>query len=159
MASTIDLSGMDEVEAWKSPTGGILAAGTYLVACTSAEVGKSSTQKAQIEVELEADSGIGSIRDWITVTDKSLGRVKAILIAFGIEPEQIANLGAFDVGALVGRKVSITVIEKPNVNDPSKMRSEITTYRPASDHPGDSTAAPAAAGPSTGPADTSGLPF
>jgi hypothetical protein len=143
----VDLSGLNEVEA--ANMGVILGPGNHLVTCTAAKRTTSANQHPQIELQLEADNGSGEIRDWLTLTQKAAPFTKAILGSFGI-----TEFGAFNPGVLIGRKVSITVQQKPNPNDPSKPRSQVAVYRPASEH-----RASAPAESSAGPADNEGLPF
>jgi hypothetical protein len=145
--STINLSGIEAVDPWEGG-GAILPPGDYLVTCSSADVGETSTGKPQIEVQLEAANGLG-IRDWIVVTPKSLGRVKFILAAgFGVDLAKV-NIDNFDPSILVGRKTSILVATEPRRDDPTQTRTVVQAYRPVGEHPGDRQDVPA---------DTSGLP-
>ena len=118
------LSDMDQTEAWAA--GAILPPGWHDVAIVSSEEGKSSGGYPQIELEYEGSAG--TIREWMVVTEKSKGNVKQLLNAAGIEAQ--GGEWDWDPASLIGRKVGILVVEEPDYNDPTKVRSNVSAHRP-----------------------------
>jgi len=123
---------LTEVEAWSE--GAILKPGSHNVRCVEAEEDETGTPS--IEVQLEAIDGpeAGSrITDWIYVTPNSLGRVKQIFEAFGVDiPKGDWDL---NVKQIIGADVRILVREEPN--NEGKMRSRVKAYLLVSDIPAD----------------------
>lgn len=77
---------LDDVEAW-TPGGVILNPGTHPIRVVDEEVDLSGDHPV-VKVQLEAIGGEeqgGEIRDWIHVTEKTLGRIAQIYTAFGVE--------------------------------------------------------------------------
>jgi len=132
---TINLN-LDGVEAW-SGGGGALPDGDYWVKITDADEGRSKGGYPQIELELEVIAGDltgSSTRDWVVITENSLGRVRALLEAANLEipPGQFS----LDAVRLVGRSVEIVVRSEVHGG---KKRSRVKAYqRIESDVPSDS---------------------
>ena len=120
----IDLTGID---AWEG--GVILPPGEYLVEVDDATEQTSSGGNPQIQLEMRAIGGEqdgGTIRDWVTITPESLGRVKQVLNAMGV-----ANLDGeieFEAAELVGKRCRIVV--RNELYD-GKDRTKVKAYQPA----------------------------
>lgn len=108
MSMTLDLTG---IEAWKG--GGSLPPGTHYVEIDDATEGTSTGSHPQFEVRyaaLDPEHVGATVRDWITITQASLGRVRSFLEAAGVPiPE-----GAFQIAAadLVGCRLSVVIREQ-----------------------------------------------
>lgn len=124
---TITLPDLSSVEAWKG--GGILPPGKHTCRITDARDGTSSGGHPQIEIEWEAVEGEhagSSIREWVVITERSLGKIRALLDAIQFQ----VPAGAFqlDVTALVGKRATITVVHEPDRVDPAVKRSRVVAH-------------------------------
>lgn len=118
---------LDDVEPWKGG-GVILRTGSHPIRVVDEEV-KTDGDHPVVVVTLEAIGGEekgGEIRDWIHVTEASLGRVAQIYEAFKVEVPS----GEFEWIPLKGRQAKAIVREKPGRDDPEKMFSEVASYVP-----------------------------
>lgn len=132
---TVDIPPIDNDQAWG--TGGRLPDGWNRVRCEVANPDKSQGGNPQIAFEFSNKHG--SIRDWLTITDKSLGRVAQVFSAFGVQH----NGGAFNPRPLVGKTVDVLIQTEPSYNDPSKSFPKVKAYRVAEgDDPTPDTAGP-----------------
>jgi hypothetical protein len=116
---------LDDVEPWKGG-GVILRTGTHPVRVVDEEV-KLDGDHPVVVVTLEAIGGDekgGEIRDWIHVTEASLGRVAQIYEAFKVD----VPAGEFEWIPLKGKQAKAVVREKPGRDDPSKTFSEVAAY-------------------------------
>lgn len=116
---------LDGVEPWKGG-GVILRTGTHPVRVVDEEI-KLDGDHPVVVVTLEAIGGDekgGEIRDWIHVTEASLGRVAQIYEAFNVE----VPAGEFEWISLMGKQAKAVVREKPGRDDPSKTFSEVAAY-------------------------------
>lgn len=139
----VKIEDLSKTEAW---SGGftLIPEGTYVVRVVDASEATSSAGNPQIVVDLEVLAGEQkgqSLKDWITVTAKSLGRVKGILAALRYEiPE-----GDFELpsSALIGRTASVIVRHEDyiNRNNEHKTSAKIIVWEEA---PDGFTAAPGA---------------
>jgi hypothetical protein len=128
MTDTFKLS-LDDVEAWKAG-GVILNAGTHPIRVVDEEV-KLDGDHPVVLVTLEAIGGEekgGEIRDWIHVTERTLGRIAQIYEAFGVE----VPAGEFEWIPLKGKQSKAIVRNVPGRDDPSKTFSEVKAYLPLS---------------------------
>lgn len=127
MGIPVDMNG---VEAWTP--GNVLSPGQHTVKVTSAEEKIEPGKNPQIILSMEAIAGNetgGTITDWITITQKSLGRVRMIMDAFQIPvPAGQFNLEA---GQFLNRTAFITVRSEPSRKDPSKSYSTVAGYEPS----------------------------
>jgi hypothetical protein len=117
---------LDGVEPWKG--GVILRTGTHPVRVVEEEV-KLEGEHPVVLLTLEAIGGDekgGEIRDWIHVTQKTLGRIAQIYEAFKIDVPS----GEFTWIPLKGKQAKAVVREKPGRDDPSKVFSEVASYVP-----------------------------
>jgi hypothetical protein len=141
------------VAAWSA--GDQLEPGTYRFIPTSIEREQSSNGNPQVKVGWSVNAGPyrgSEIRDWITLTERAMGRVVQVLEAAAIdipaqEFESYEQMADWLAGALKGKQVDGVVRLKPDRKDPSKEWPEIVGYkRPleGSDVPAD--------GPSNAPA-------
>lgn len=129
------------VDAW-SGTGDQLPPGSYVVKVVSAEEATSKNGNPQVVVDLqvaEGDFAGAEIRDWITITEASMGRVVQALQGLGIDTSRDVDL---DVGELVGRRAEVVVREDTYVDRQGETRTsmKVKGYRPvsrASDVPSD----------------------
>lgn len=119
MSIPMNLSG---TEAWS--VGDVLPPGTYVTQIAEAVEGTSSNQNPQIELRLECREG--AIRDWIVITPKTLGKVRQLLEAAGVQiPPGDFQL---DADTLLRRRVQIVVREQPD--NQGKLRSRVIGYEP-----------------------------
>jgi hypothetical protein len=142
-----------------------LEPGTYRFTPASIEREQSSAGNPQVKVEWAVAAGPyrgSAIKDWVTFTEKAMGRVVQILEAAAIdipaaEFESYEAMADWFAGALKGKSVDGLVRLEPSRKDPSKEWPTIKGYkRPleGSDVPAD--------GPSNGvsvQADSKPLPF
>ena len=148
----VNLSG---VEPWGSAES--LPPGDYIMKVCEVEETTSKNLNPMLVVDMEVAAGDfkgAEHRDWITVTEKSLGRVVGILTAFGIKiPDGEFNL---DGKLLVGKRAVVTLREEI-YDGHAKVRVKAYAAAPdATDVPADLPAAQPAAAAA---ADTSDLPF
>lgn len=131
----VKIGDLSKTESW---SGGfaLLPEGTYVVRVVDASEGTSSNNNPQIIVDLEVIDGEQkgqTLRDWITVTEASLGRVKGILAALRYEiPE-----GDFELpsSALIGRTSSVLVRHEDYVSKAGehKVSAKIKVWEEAPD--------------------------
>lgn len=135
------VEGIKEAEAWKG--GGVLSAGYHTVRIEEAKEGESTNRHPQFELEFGNDEG--SIRDWLVVVPSTMGKLKQLLDATGVEPDNEEVTPA----QLEGKKLMIHVRMEPH-QDPSKGdRARVNQYLPLKN----------SEGPNGAPADDSDLPF
>lgn len=158
MNQTIEIPPIDNEQAWG--TGGRLPDGWNRVRCEVADPDKSGSGNPQIAFEFS--NRHGSVKDWLTITEKSLGRVAQVFKAFGVEH----GGGAFNPRPLVGKSVEVLVQTEPSYNDPSKSFPKVKAYRPVEgedptpDAAGPPPALPGATTAAPSPAyDDSDIPF
>lgn len=116
---------LDDVEPWK-PGGVILNPGTHPVRVVDEEI-KLDGDHPVVLVTLEAIGGDekgGEIRDWIHVTENTLGRIAQIYQAFKVAVPS----GEFTWIPLKGKQAKAVVREVPGRDDPSKKFSEVKSY-------------------------------
>jgi hypothetical protein len=126
---TINMN-LDGVEPWAA--GEILPPGEHVCRIDSAEESTSSGGHPQFELEMRCTAGDyvgGSIRDWIVITSATLGKVRQLLEATGLQIPSGAF--AFDASSLRGRGVKILVREEPT-QDGTGTRSRVKAYMAAS---------------------------
>jgi hypothetical protein len=122
----MDLQG---VEAWRA---GTVPPGTYTCRVEDATEGRSSRGYPQLELSwtvLDGEFQDAEIRDWLVVTEKSRGKIVALLQACGMQiPE-----GEFDlpVSDLVGRSAQVMMRSEPKYDEPEKMVVRAAGYKPA----------------------------
>lgn len=130
--SPLDLTGIEAEEAWGSAA--VLPPGRHLCRITEAREGQSSGGYSQLELRLEAIDGPQagfSIGDKQVVTPGSLGKVRQILEAAGVDVSE--GMGAFEPHTLLGRRVVVFVGQEPGMSDPSKMYSVVQSYTATSE--------------------------
>lgn len=145
MSDFIDIPDLDGTEAWKGGTG--LPPGRHRVAVAEASKAEARSGNPQLVLKLRAVSGEyqgGQITDWITITEKTLGRVKQVLEAL----RRPIPAGPFrlPLDALVGAEAEIFIKSEPK-QDGSGNRNVVSAYTAADGAPAASNgAAPVAAG-------------
>lgn len=120
---------LDDVEPWKAG-GVILNPGTHPVRVVDEEV-KLDGQHPVVLITLEAIGGDekgGEIRDWIHVTENTLGRIAQTYEAFNVEIPS----GEFEWIPLKGKQSKAVVRNVPGRDDPDKTFSEVKAYLPLS---------------------------
>jgi hypothetical protein len=139
-----------------------LEPGTYRFEPSSIEREQSSNGNPQVKVEWRVTAGPyrgSEIKDWITLTEKAMGRVVQVLEAAAVEIpaqefESYEQMADWLAGALKGKQVDGVVRLEPSRKDPSKEWPTLKGYkRPAegSDVPAD--------GPSNAPGVSDGKPL
>lgn len=121
-------------EAWEVSTGTMLPAGNHVCEVLSADAsGESSSGYPQ--VALEVGNADGSIRDWLVITPKTLGKIIQVIQALGLEPpsdEQVDPsthaLAQGYVATWVGRRVGVVVRSEQDYKDPTKTRERVQGY-------------------------------
>jgi hypothetical protein len=126
-------------EAWDVSTETILGPGNHIVQITDCEIGTSSGASGggrHPQIELKLSNPKGTIRDWLVVTESSIGKVVALANAAGvplpddddIDPDESLRLKQVYLDRYVGQKVGIVVREEPDYKDPTRMRSRVQGY-------------------------------
>lgn len=134
----MEIPALDAVDAWSG--GAILPPGWHEVSVNQVNETKSTNGHPQAEIRM--DSPEGSITDWVTVTSESLGRVKQVLLAFGIEIP--AGKFGMDWSQLVGRQVRVFVREEPKNDGSGQTRTKVKAYEPSRGGAGASSGMPGA---------------
>jgi len=157
----IDLPNMDDVEGW-SGGGGIFPFGDHRVRVTSAKQGTSTGGHNQFELELVGVDGEAkgmTQRDWITITENTLGRVKAALVAFGIPTKG----GKLEASVFVGREA--VAIIRPDAKSNREPRRDglqwprVVGYNPIDEARPSAFDKPAAAKSGGSSFDSDDIPF
>jgi hypothetical protein len=125
---------LDDVEPWKGG-GVILNPGTHPIVVVDEEVDLEGDHPV-VKVQLEAIGGDekgGEIRDWIHVTEKTLGRIAQIYEAFGIDIPS----GEFEWIPLKGKRAKAIIRKEPRrdgeldeATGKVKLVSEVKSYVP-----------------------------
>jgi hypothetical protein len=121
----MEIPALDDVEAWKG--GAILPPGWHDVRVAEVEEGTSTGGHPEARLKMECPEG--GIRDWIAVTKSSLGRVKQILEAFGVEIP--SGKFGMDWTTLIGKNVRVFVAEEPKNDGSGQLRSTVKAYEPS----------------------------
>lgn len=129
---------------WEVSTERILPDGNHVVEIKEAVVGTSSGGHPQVELLLCNKDG--QIRDWLVVTDASVGKVVALAQAAGVElptDEDIVEglrLKQSYVDQFFTKMVGIVVRDEPSYKDPTVLRPRVQGYvDPARIKPSDVT--------------------
>lgn len=128
------IGALDEVEAWK---GGVyLPVGVFDVKCTHEAHVESSKGNPQIELEWEAIEGEhkgASIKDWVVVIPSTLGKVKGLMEACGVDiPKGEFELKPNDFLGLHCR----IVVRKEDGDEYPRVRAYTTSDLPMPDTSG-----------------------
>lgn len=118
-------------EPWEVSTERILPEGNHVVRIEEASGGTSSGQHPQIELRFVNEAG--SIRDWLVITQATVGKVVSLAQATGVGvpgDDDVDGLRVRDewIYRLVGKTVGIVVREEPDNRDPSKTRTRVQGY-------------------------------
>ena len=128
----ISIPDLEQVEAWKSSPM-ISRVGWHDVTIVEAEEGKSGNDNPEFQLQFSGDEG--SIRDWVQVTEATLGKIKSLVQAVGLE----FSGGDLAAEKFRNRRLSIFVGTEPDRDDPTKERHRVKGYRARSDLPADTT--------------------
>jgi hypothetical protein len=125
----VKITGLDQVGTEETPQT-LIPPGDYLVGITAAEEKTSKNGHPQVALDLEILEGElkgRGVKDWVTVTERAMWRVKQVLMAIGYPN---ADSGEVDLQApkMIGGKAIITV--KHELWD-DKVRLRIDQWRPA----------------------------
>jgi hypothetical protein len=123
------ITGLDQVGTEETPQT-LIPPGDYLVGITAAEEKTSKNGHPQVALDLEILEGElkgRGVKDWVTVTERAMWRVKQVLMSIGYP---IAASGEVDLDApkMIGGKAIIT-IKHELYND--KVRLRIDHWAPA----------------------------
>ena len=123
------ITGLDQVGTEETPQT-LIPPGEYLVGVTAAEEKTSKNGYPQVALDLEILEGElkgRGVKDWVTVTERAMWRVKQVLVAIGYPN---ADSGEVDLEApkMIGGKAVITI--KHEVWD-DKVRLRIDHWAPA----------------------------
>ena len=123
------ITGLDQVGTEETPQT-LIPPGDYLVGITAAEEKTSKNGHPQVALDLEILEGElkgRGVKDWVTVTERAMWRVKQVLMSIGYPN---ADSGEVDLQApkMIGGKAIITV--KHELWD-DKVRLRIDQWRPA----------------------------
>ena len=124
------ITGLDQVGTEETPQT-LISPGDYLVGITAAEEKTSKNGHPQVALDLEILEGElkgRGVKDWVTVTERAMWRVKQVLVAVGYPN---ADSGEVDLEApkMIGGKAIITV--KHELWD-DRVRLRIDHWKPAS---------------------------
>lgn len=123
------ITGLDQVGTEETPQT-LIPPGEYLIGVTAAEEKTSKNGHPQVALDLEILEGElkgRGVKDWVTVTERAMWRVKQVLVAIGYPN---ADSGEVDLEApkMIGGKAVIT-IKHELYND--KVRLRIDHWAPA----------------------------
>ena len=123
------ITGLDQVGTEETPQT-LIPPGEYTVGITAAEEKTSKNGHPQVALDLEILEGElkgRGVKDWVTVTERAMWRVKQVLTSIGYP---IAASGEVDLDApkMIGGKAIIT-IKHELYND--KVRLRIDHWAPA----------------------------
>jgi hypothetical protein len=123
------ITGLDQVGTEETPQT-LIPPGEYLIGVTAAEEKTSKNGHPQVALDLEILEGElkgRGVKDWVTVTERAMWRVKQVLVAIGYPN---ADSGEVDLEApkMIGGKAIIT-IKHELYND--KVRLRIDHWAPA----------------------------
>lgn len=123
------ITGLDQVGTEETPQT-LIPPGEYLIGVTAAEEKTSKNGYPQVALDLEILEGElkgRGVKDWVTVTERAMWRVKQVLTSIGYP---IAASGEVDLDApkMIGGKAIITI--KHEVWD-DKVRLRIDHWAPA----------------------------
>ena len=123
------ITGLDQVGTEETPQT-LIPPGEYLIGITAAEekTSKNGHPKVALDLEiLEGELKGRGVKDWVTVTERAMWRVKQVLTSIGYP---IAASGEVDLDApkMIGGKAVIT-IKHELYND--KVRLRIDHWAPA----------------------------
>ena len=123
------ITGLDQVGTEETPQT-LIPPGEYLVGITAAEEKTSKNGHQQVALDLEILEGElkgRGVKDWVTVTERAMWRVKQVLMSIGYPN---ADSGEVDLQAakMIGGKAVITI--KHELWD-DKVRLRIDHRKPA----------------------------
>lgn len=123
------ITGLDQVGTEETPQT-LIPPGDYLVGITAAEekTSKNGHPQAALDLEiLEGEFKGRGVKDWVTVTERAMWRVKQVLVAIGY-PNVDSGEVDFEAPKMIGGKAIITI--KHELWD-DKVRLRIDQWRPA----------------------------
>ena len=121
-------------DAWEPSLDTLLPAGNHVV--TIEEIAKGVSTNHYQQLELRLSNADGAIRDWLTITPQSAGKVVALANAAMIDlPEDtdIVDTATLElseeyVKRFDGRTVGVVIREEPDYKDPSQTRLRVQGY-------------------------------
>jgi len=127
-------------EAWEASGDTILTAGDHVVKVNEVDGGGNSSG-GYPQIELRLGNEQGTIRDWIVVIPSTIGKVVQLTDAAGLprpDDSEITQEGqgwridASYLDQLYGKTIGVILRDEPDRNDPSRMRTRVKGYVPAS---------------------------
>jgi hypothetical protein len=124
-------------EAWEVSTGDLIPVGDFVVEIDTIDgTGKSSGNYPQIELEVKNPSDGKTRKDWITISQNTIGKVVQLTKAAGAgtPPDEAVDADTYRISQqwltanLKGKRVGIIVREREKYNEPGKFRPEIVGY-------------------------------
>ena len=123
-----------QADPWEVSLDSLLPAGNHIVRIEEATAGESRNKFFQIELRLVNDDG--AIRDWMVVTEASVGKVVALANAAKVNLP--ADTDIIDTAKMslsdeylfqfVGKTVGIVVRDEQDFKDPTQMRPRVQGY-------------------------------
>lgn len=123
------ITGLDQVGTEETPQT-LIPPGEYLIGVTAAEEKTSKNGHPQVALDLEILEGElkgRGVKDWVTVTERAMWRVKQVLVSIGY-PNADSGEVDLQVPKMIGGKAVITI--KHEVWD-DKVRLRIDHWAPA----------------------------
>ena len=122
----------ETADPWEVSTDKLLPEGNHVVDIQDAETGTSNNGNFQIV--LKFGNADGTIRDWLTVTENTVGKVVQLANATGVplptdeDIEDGLKLKQSYVDKFFGKRVGIVIREEVDNRDVSKTRLRVQGY-------------------------------
>ena len=123
------ITGLDQVGTEETPQT-LIPPGDYIIGITAAEENTSKNGHPQVALDLEILEGElkgRGVKDWVTVTERAMWRVKQVLVAVGYPNAESGEVD-LDAAKMIGGKAVITI--KHELWD-DKVRLRIDHWSPA----------------------------
>jgi hypothetical protein len=125
----VKITGLDQVGTEETPQT-LIPPGDYIIGITAAEENTSKNGHPQVALDLEILEGElkgRGVKDWVTVTERAMWRVKQVLVAVGYPNAESGEVD-LDAAKMIGGKAVITI--KHELWD-DKVRLRIDHWSPA----------------------------
>lgn len=147
----LDLTGVEEWAPNTTPP-----PGTYPATLDDVKAGESKNGYPQLEMSWSVLGGNfagAEIRDWLTITEGTRGKLVNLLKSVGRDIPAEFDLDEA-APSLIGGNATVVLRQEPKYDDPTKMVTRVAGYKPLSDE-----AAKAASGGNGAASGDDGLPF
>jgi hypothetical protein len=123
-----------QADPWEVSLDSLLPAGNYV--CTIEEAATGWSRNGYFQIELKLTNAQGTIRDWMVVTENSVGKVVALANATKVDLPtdaditDTAKLTLSDeyVYRFAGKTVGVVVRDEQDFKDPTQMRPRVQGY-------------------------------